>query len=144
MTAILLVFFLLLLQKQTFLHQSTHQPIYILISNILCAPNAIVGRSQSLLLRCFVITTVTLPVTCHTRRREATFCHEDMLVSIRKKYHQTWRAIKNQRRKRFLETLKTIFYFRRAIYWKLQLLKNRVQISCSYRGNLRAPRFRLK
>ena len=47
--------FLLLLQKQTFLHQSTHQPIYILISNILCAPNAIVGRSQSLLLRCFVI-----------------------------------------------------------------------------------------
>ena len=39
--------FKVLLQKQTFLHQSTHQPIYIPISNILCSPDTIVWRNQS-------------------------------------------------------------------------------------------------
>ena len=29
----------------------------------------------------------------HIRLREATFSHENMLVSIRKKYHQTWGAL---------------------------------------------------
>ena len=50
-----IMFFLVLLQKQTFLHQSTHQPISILSSNILCSPNATVGRNQSPLPRYFVI-----------------------------------------------------------------------------------------
>ena len=40
-----------------------------------------------------VITTVTLPVTCHIGLREATFSHENMPVSIRKKYHKTWGAL---------------------------------------------------
>ena len=100
MTAILSSFFLVLLQKQTFLHQSTHQPIYILISNILCSANVTVGRNLSPLPRYFVISlwlnrikTVTLSVTCHIRLREATFSHENMLVSLRKKYHQTWGAL---------------------------------------------------
>ena len=66
-----IMLFLVLLQKQTFLHQSTHQPIYIPIS----------------------ITTVTLPVTCHIGLREATFSHENMAVSIRKKYHKTRGAL---------------------------------------------------
>ena len=93
-----IMLFLVLLQKQTFLHQSTHQPIYITTSNILCSPNAIVWRNQSPLSRYFVIsliviTTVTLPVTCHIGLREATFSHENMPVSIRKKYYKTWGAL---------------------------------------------------
>ena len=30
-----------------------------------------------------VVTTATLPVTCHIRLREATFSHENMAVSVR-------------------------------------------------------------
>ena len=52
-----IMLFLVLLQKQTFMiiYQSTHQPIYIPISNILCSPNAIIWRNQSPLPRYFVI-----------------------------------------------------------------------------------------
>ena len=52
---ILNLLFKVLLQKQTFPHQSTHLPIYIPISNILCSPNTIVWRKQSPLPHCFVI-----------------------------------------------------------------------------------------
>ena len=44
-----------------------------------------------------VITTVTLPVTCHIGLREATFSHENMPVS-RKKYHKTWGALDSDKK----------------------------------------------
>ena len=64
-----------------------------------------------------VVTTATLPVTCHIRLREATFSHENMAVSVRIKYHKTWGTLRSinfipWRRTRFVGTLKTIFYFR--------------------------------
>ena len=62
-----------------------------------------------------MITTVTLPVTCHIGLREATFSHENMLVSTRKKYHKTWGALGSDKKLAYNKVCRNTYNY--LLHW---------------------------
>ena len=71
----------------------------------------------------------------------------ERIYALRKKYHKTWGALGSDKKlaqNKVVKHLKLSSTFDEQYNGNYSFLKAELLISCSYRRNLRAPRFRLK